>query len=147
MNHVEAKRAGLVEAAESWLGEIQSFFRRLGVDRATAEDLGQETFLVAWENAARLRGERELKGWLYGIAYRRYLKHREQRRSREPLELSEELVESAADPGDDRQLSAQAVRTALRSLPDSYQRVLVLVLDCRIWRYIINGQYRRQRLV
>lgn len=55
---------------ESWLGDIYAYFRRLGVDVATAEDLTQETFIIAWQNYARLRAPEKLRSWLYGIAYR-----------------------------------------------------------------------------
>jgi RNA polymerase sigma-70 factor, ECF subfamily len=127
MDEIEAKRAHLVRAAQSRLAEIHAFFRRLGVDHATAEDLGQDTFLVAWENASRLRGERQLRGWLYGIAYRRYLKHREKTRGRETVTLGEEIVEVGVDPGSDQSLDVHVVRAALRSLPEIYQHALVLV--------------------
>ena len=56
MDEVEQRRAYLVKAARERLAEIHSFLRRLGVDAATAEDLAQDTFLIAWQRASRLRG-------------------------------------------------------------------------------------------
>lgn len=127
MDEVEQRRACLVRAARERLAEIHSFFRRLGVDTATAEDLAQDTFLIAWQRVSRLRGERELKGWLYGIAYRRYLQYRDAARSQPTIELTEEVVESGADPGSDQRLSAHVVRGALMALPQAYLHPLVLV--------------------
>ena len=127
MDEVELRRGYLVKAARERLAEIHSFFRRLGVDVATAEDLAQDTFLIAWQRVSRLRGERQLKGWLYGIAYRRYLQHRETARSQTTIELTEEVVESGADPGSDQRFSAHVVRRALMALSDTYLHPLVLV--------------------
>jgi RNA polymerase sigma-70 factor (ECF subfamily) len=127
VDEVEKRRACLVKAARARLAEIHSFLRRLGVDAATAEDLAQDTFLIAWQRASRLRGERQLKGWLYGIAYRRYLQYRETARSQTTIELTEEVVESGADPGGGQRLSDYVVRGALMALPEAYAHPLVLV--------------------
>ena len=53
MDEVEQRRGYLVKAARERLAEIHSFFRRLGVDAATAEDLAQDTFLIAWQRVSR----------------------------------------------------------------------------------------------
>ncbi len=127
MDHLEERRAYLVSAAQARLAEIHSFFRRLGVDEATAQDLAQDTFVIAWQRASLLHGERELRSWLYGIAYRRYLQHREKARTRNTDELRETVEDPGADPGSDQHLSTQVVRDAVHALPDRYQHPLVLV--------------------
>jgi len=127
MDEMERKRALLIEAAPSLAPGLYSFFRRLGVDAPTAEDLAQDTFLLAWQKAARLHGARELRGWLYGIAYRRYLQHREQARTETTVALTEDRVPSVPGPGSDAELRAALVRDALATLPDKYASPLVLV--------------------
>jgi RNA polymerase sigma factor (sigma-70 family) len=127
MDQLEQRRAYLISAVQARLAEIFSFFRRLGVDEATAQDLAQDTFVIAWQRAAHLRGERELRGWLYGIAYRRYLQHRERSQVRATSELRDEVEAPGADPGSDQQLSTQVVREAVQALPDKYRHPLVLV--------------------
>ncbi len=127
MDDLEQRRSYLVKAAQSRLAEIYSFLRRLGVDEASAQDITQDTFLIAWQSAARLRGERQVKGWLYGIAYRRYLQHREMARAQRTVELGEEIAEAASDPGSDERLSAQVTRDALHTLPDKYLHPLLLL--------------------
>jgi len=127
MDELDRKREYLVKAARARLAEIYSFLRRLGVGEAAAEDLAQDTFLIAWQRASRLHGERALKGWLHAIAYRCYLQHREKVRTQGTVELNEEVVEAGADPGSDQRLSVEVMRDALRSLPDTYLHPLVLV--------------------
>ncbi|WP_144118640.1 sigma-70 family RNA polymerase sigma factor [Catellatospora sichuanensis] len=51
-------------------GLIGFVFRQVG-DRHTAEDVVQETFLVAWRDLAKLRDPDVFRTWLFSIAYRR----------------------------------------------------------------------------
>ncbi len=127
MDEMERKRALLIEAAPSLAPALYSFFRRLGVDAPTAEDLAQDTFLLAWQNAARLHGQRQLRGWLYGIAYRRYLQHRDRATAEKTVALTEDRVPTVPGPGSDAALRAQLVRDALATLPEKYAAPLVLV--------------------
>ncbi|MEV0455043.1 sigma-70 family RNA polymerase sigma factor [Catellatospora methionotrophica] len=51
-------------------GLLGFVFRQVG-DRHTAEDVVQETFLVAWRDLAKLRDPDVIRTWLFSIAYRR----------------------------------------------------------------------------
>ncbi|MBV1848892.1 sigma-70 family RNA polymerase sigma factor [Catellatospora tritici] len=51
-------------------GLLAFVVRQVG-DRHTAEDVVQETFLVAWRDLDKLRDPAALKTWLFSIAYRR----------------------------------------------------------------------------
>jgi len=120
-------REDFAALAEAHAGGIYAYFRRLGVEATAAEDLAQETFLTAWENLGALRDQRRIRSWLYGIAYRRYLKHRESAACHATVPISEELAERGGDPANERSLSAQAVRAVVQGLPDEYRQALVLV--------------------
>jgi RNA polymerase sigma-70 factor (ECF subfamily) len=50
-------------------GAVRSFLRRLTGNHAEADDLAQETFIAAWAQLGRFRGESSLRAWLCGIAY------------------------------------------------------------------------------
>ena len=80
---VEAARRGSDAAFERIVARhqkaVRGFLRRLGGDPADADDLAQETFVVAWTELDRYRGGSSLRSWLCGIAYRKQLS---QRRSR-----------------------------------------------------------------
>jgi RNA polymerase sigma-70 factor (ECF subfamily) len=48
---------------------------RITGDRDSALDLAQETFLAAWENLPKFRGESSFSSWLYRIATNKSLNH------------------------------------------------------------------------
>jgi len=55
-------------------GMVRAQLRRLlHGDEATADDLAQETFLLAWRKLDQFRGEARFSTWLYRIAYSCFL--------------------------------------------------------------------------
>ena len=128
------QQQGFMSAVERWLPGVYGYFRRLGVGSATAEDLTQQTFLAAWQSLPRLRDPDRLKSWLYGIAYRHYLRHRDAHRAEERAfgygcaAAPEDLAGAYADnPGSDALLARQSVREAVGRLPEEYRQPLVLL--------------------
>ncbi len=117
----------LWQEAEALGSAIYPYFRRLGVDGATAEDLAQEALLTAWQAIGRLRRAGSLRSWLYGIAYRTYLKHREAASRRDTVGISDDLAGPLGDPGDERSLTLRVVRDAVRQLPDKYRHPIILL--------------------
>ncbi len=65
-------------------------------DHALADDLAQETFLEAWRKIAQFKGEGSFGGWLYRIAYTRFLMTARKRKL-EPLENAEEQMDVGTD--------------------------------------------------
>ena len=49
-------------------GEVYALLYRLTEDAEEARDLTQETFLRAFQNVSRFRGDADLKTWIYRIA-------------------------------------------------------------------------------
>lgn len=82
---------------------------RVGGDRATVEDLVQETFLVALEKLADFDGRSSLHTWLCGIAKN---KIRTERRRRRPKPLEDVLDEA------DDEIDAILAQVAREPLPD-----------------------------
>ncbi len=71
---------GLVAAGD--LGALEELYRghsawlfarlmRRCNDQEVVTDVVQDTFVTLWKDARRFRGEGEVAGWLWGIAYRR----------------------------------------------------------------------------
>lgn len=61
--------AALAQLYRSHHGKLTGYFRRYGLDEATALDLAQDTFLKAWRGLAGFRGGALLSTWVYEIAY------------------------------------------------------------------------------
>ncbi|MEO8314916.1 MAG: RNA polymerase sigma factor [Pseudomonadota bacterium] len=49
---------------------VRAFLRRL-TSRDEADDVAQETFLVAWRDARLFRGQSSVRSWLFSIAWRK----------------------------------------------------------------------------
>jgi RNA polymerase sigma-70 factor (ECF subfamily) len=57
-------------------GRVRGFLLRLvRGDQALADDLAQEVFLDAWRKLAQFRGTGSFSGWLFRIAWSRFLMH------------------------------------------------------------------------
>lgn len=107
---------------------------RLTRNRATAEDLVQETYLRAFQAASRFEPGTHLKAWLFTILHN---VHRNLRRSaaRSPVEVASDVVERAeatqmADEDPERQLLRETLDTdlqeALDALPDVFRQAVWL---------------------
>ncbi len=107
---------------------LLAFAERLVGDRASAEDVVQDSYLAVWRSAARWTPAAKVSTWLYRIARNAAL---DQLRRRRPTVDPETVV--LVDPGDrpDRQLSsrqtAAVVRGALDALPERQRTAIVLV--------------------
>lgn len=61
---------------------VRALLRRLTKgDHAAADDLAQETFLIAWRKLDQFRGDARFATWLYRIAYTHFLKFSEKYQS------------------------------------------------------------------
>ncbi|MGA0604436.1 RNA polymerase sigma factor [Phenylobacterium sp. VNQ135] len=74
---VAAARRGQAEAfsrlVERHQQALRAFLRRTGGDWALADDLAQETFVVAWSRLDQLKSGASVRAWLCGIGYRKHL--------------------------------------------------------------------------
>jgi RNA polymerase sigma-70 factor, ECF subfamily len=94
------------------------------VPRGQVEDLIQDVFLLALERLGSLRDPARFGGWLAMIARNRAIDFH--RRSRDTVELSDELAGPAMDTDTPRE--ALGVLALLRELPEAYRETLVLRL-------------------
>jgi RNA polymerase sigma factor (sigma-70 family) len=99
-------------------------------NRATAEDLVQQTFLEAWAGLGSLRDSASVRSWVYSIAHRAGC--RQLHASAAPLPLDEVPDLEAPVPGpEDAVISDDAARlvwTAAASLEPQHQEALSLSL-------------------
>jgi RNA polymerase sigma-70 factor (ECF subfamily) len=111
------------------LGPIYRFLLRLSSNPGVAEDLTQETFLAVWQSIGSFGGKSQFRTWVFGIAYRQFLRYRDKRKV-ETVQLDETRREGdAVDPEvllleSDQQ---QRARQAIYALPDPYREGFCLV--------------------
>lgn len=103
---------------------IRSFLRRICLNFDEADDLAQETFITAWQQLHRFRGDSTFRSWLCGIAWRKALgsKRAHSRRSAREAAAADEpdVVER---PDHEARLD---MRTALASLSEAQRAVVAL---------------------
>lgn len=108
-----------------WQKPLVNLAYRFCRDRARAEEMAQESFLRAFRNLKQWRGDSAFSTWLFALAtnvYRNELK-------RVPVfPLLEAEVASTADVTAESQerRTAEAVRSAVLSLPEKYRSGLLL---------------------
>ena len=69
---------------ERHAGWISSRLRRRCADREVVVDVLQDTFVSAWDGAARFRADGEVAAWLWGIAIHRLISRLRTRSGRAP---------------------------------------------------------------
>ncbi len=110
--------------------------RRLLCGRSElADELAQDTFVIAWRQRAAFRGEARWSSWLYRIAWTRFLMwkraHREEARSLEPhAGLQDDdgpwsAAESVADPRQIDPVLRLDLQRALDRLPLAQRAAVV----------------------
>lgn len=106
---------------------VYAYAYRLTCSTADAEDLTQQTFLIAYEKSSQIRDPGKSLQWLLAVARTRFLKNR-RRRVPVPavnLDLSMESIPDTTHPLEtnwDRELLNQAVA----ELPDPYRLVIAM---------------------
>jgi RNA polymerase sigma-70 factor (ECF subfamily) len=98
--------------------------RRLALDHALAEDLVQETLMLAWRSFDTFRAGTNIRAWLFKILFNAFYAQGRKLRSRPTLVPMPEglTVESAGSVS----LEAVAVANALETLSEDHRAVLLL---------------------
>ena len=127
--------AGQTREAARWLVEtmatdVLAFCRAMVRDRATAEDLAQDTFQRAFASLERFRGEASVRTWVLAIARNRCLDHL-RRSGRSPYALDDDGAsdQRAVDPAPlapDLLARRASVEQALASLDETARALIVL---------------------
>ena len=94
-------------------------------DRASADDIVQETLIRAWRHLPQLSvDDRPVRPWLYRVA-RNLLIDANRAAQARPMSAPEQSAEIATDSGLDEVLDRQLISAALQHLSPAHQSVLV----------------------
>lgn len=109
-------------------GMVRAQLRRLvNGDHAKADDLAQETFLLAWRKLHQFRGEARFSTWLYRVAYSCFLQaYRKRRTAGEEMHGDRSGRWGAPPEAVELRLD---VERAMRHLSDNEQAVLLHVVQ------------------
>lgn len=95
---------------------------RLSGSATDAEDLTQQTYLIAHKNLHQLRDVSSAKSWLCTILRHAYLRIRRNRPAAQPLEPMHEPAQRSVETDYDE----EALQQALCDLPEEYRSAVIL---------------------
>jgi RNA polymerase sigma-70 factor, ECF subfamily len=105
---------------------IHSYVQRFCPDRASADDIVQETFIRAWRHLPQLAADdRPVRPWLYRVARNLLTDANRAARSRPVTVQAEPADDARDDAGLDQVLDRQLVSGALQHLSPEHRTVLV----------------------
>lgn len=108
---------------EMHVGRVFALCVRLCNDRDMAEDLAQESFVLAWRKLDSFRGDSAFGSWLYRITTNTVLSYL---RKQKPFKNSVD-VDELQEEGERRDIGLQmTLDDAIQSLPDGARAVFVL---------------------
>lgn len=100
-------------------------------DRSSQEDLFQETFIKAYYNLNRFKGESSIKTWLIKIAInvcKDYLKSAYQQKVVPMMDFAEDAIVSEDDYEEVENADRNGqIKKAVMSLPEAYRDVVICV--------------------
>src|ERR1700757_2046949 len=95
-------RHAFAELVKRHQSTVRACLRKLTAgNHALADDLSQETFVLAWRNLKSFRQEARFSTWLYRIATNCWLMHARKRREELLGDRDAELVDDETDPATD----------------------------------------------
>ena len=105
---------------------LRVYVERFCTDRASADDVVQETFIRAWRHLSKLGADdRPIRPWLFRVARNLLTDANRASRARPMMAQEEPTCEAGTDSGLDRVLDRQLLSAALRHLSPAHQSVLL----------------------
>jgi len=125
------------EVVRRWERKIYALAYGITGSVEEARDATQETFINAYRNLARFRGEAQVSSWLHRIAVNQCITRQRRARVRAETGLEEEVeagrerflstaAESSPAYASESKQRAEAVRRAVASLPQELREVVLM---------------------
>ena len=114
-------RAILIE-----LPRLRRYARAMVKDRATADDLVQDTLVQAWARMSQWREGSDLRAWLFSIMHNLRIDQL-RKPGLDMSELEDEYSESTMRETQSDRLEVKDLENALQRLPEDQREILLLV--------------------
>lgn len=125
----EGPAGGSVDIAQlvrDYSGDVFRYAYRLVGQASDAEDLSQQTFLVAQQKISQIRDPNRSRQWLLAILRSCFIKSRRRRRPVAAGNLEVDLEQVVVGPPVDEELDSELLQAALNELPDQHRLMLVM---------------------
>ena len=117
--------AAIRQLYSHYASALHAYVEQFCPDRASADDIVQETFIRAWRHLPQLSADdRPIRPWLFRVA-RNLLIDANRAEQARPMSAPEPPAEIGTDSGMEEVLDRQLVFAALAHLPPAHQCVLV----------------------
>ena len=120
-------QSAFAQLVQRHLNDLVAFVERMTDNRADAEDIAQESFARAWQQAKYWKtGKAKYRTWLFQVAMNQLRDNRRRQRPTGPLD--ETIVCPQSNPEQITDAAAQAVRVrvALQALPERQRGAMIL---------------------
>ncbi len=91
-----------------------------------AEDLAQQTFLIAQQKIGQLRDPAKADRWLFAVLRSCFLKNRRRRRPACAANLDMDMETVAVEPPNGQEIDRELLELALSQLPDQHRLILAM---------------------
>ncbi len=118
-------RRSIRELAEEHYRSVYVYAYRLSGKASDAEDLVQQTFLIAQQKIGQLRDDRKARSWLFRVLRNRFIRTLEKKR---PVTASDTEIEIGEIPecGVIEDFDAEVLQIAINDLPDDFKLVVLM---------------------
>ena len=106
---------------------LRRYARSLTGDRASAEDLVQDTLERAWRRLHLWRHGSDMRAWLFTIMHNLHVNQTRTRFGKHTVAVEDEALDFPVRATQEDRLELRDLKEALRRLPDEQQEVLLLV--------------------
>jgi RNA polymerase sigma-70 factor (ECF subfamily) len=121
-----SKVPSIAQLVEAYHQAVYRYAYRLAGSVADAEDLTQQTFLIAQQKLDQIREPEKADRWLLAIARSRFLKNCRRHHPVPAANVDLDMDCVAVEPLPDDQIDGELLQLALADLPDQYRVILVM---------------------
>ncbi len=118
-------RRSISDLAEEHYRSVYAYAYRLSGKASDAEDLVQQTFLIAQQKIGQLRDDRKARSWLFRVLRNRFIRTLEKKR---PVTASDTEIEIGEIPECEviEDFDAEMLQIAINDLPDDFKLVVLM---------------------